>query len=288
LDDFILNNSKLRAQKTPLEQCKKMVMQYNDTLSEISLQIDKEVTDVMGEQLSIKELILHIATIQERLVYECGVIDNAIRAFRVLEKQMTKPTTSATTIDLMPLSGNIWADIGEKMRKGADVSEQLTPDEIEQLKADFEREFNSFTSYTPSFCTQVQKILVKKGCNNPKSFQDETHLDENVFGRIKRGEHNDIIQISFAHLIAICFGLNVDLKTADNIISAAGYTVGDTKERHAYHFLLTAFKGRTIEDCNNFLSRMGLPLLGSDTENKENKENKKAKGTAKSRKTSEV
>lgn len=65
-------------------------------------------------------------------------------------------------------------------------------------------------------------------------------------------------------IIAMGIGLCLPLTEMNFILALAGFTFNSNdKQQQAYQFLFTSYFGKTIEECNELLEKLGLKTLGS-------------------------
>ena len=102
--------------------------------------------------------------------------------------------------------------------------------------------------------------LMKKRKWNSSIFKDLTLLDVATYSRIINQEDK---KWKFETIVAVCVGLALNLRTAENLLASAGHTFGASKTHQAYKFLFTEFRGWPIDDCNAFLESLKLTPLGS-------------------------
>jgi len=135
-------------------------------------------------------------------------------------------------------------------------------DDAEALRgkrAQFQKEFETYRAITPSFAAMARQLMERQHWNS-SSFKDKTLLDDSTYSRIMNGSEK---HWSLDTVIAICVGLGVDRQTADKLLEAAGYAFGAGRKHRAYSFLFTAFRGKSIDECNAFLESEGIRPLGN-------------------------
>ena len=91
-------------------------------------------------------------------------------------------------------------------------------------------------------------------------FVDLTELDVSTYSRIK---NNRLKKSDLRTIVAIAVGLLLPIHIVESLLDSAGLTFGRTKQGLAYRYVLLEMRGCTIYEANLFLSRLGVPLLGS-------------------------
>lgn len=92
------------------------------------------------------------------------------------------------------------------------------------------------------------------------TFEDRTGLDKMNYSRVQGGVHN----FTLRPLVAMGVGLGLDLSEMEEVLRLGGmsFKPGD-KEQEAYKFLFTAFYGKDIDTCNDFLKEVNVTPLGT-------------------------
>lgn len=92
------------------------------------------------------------------------------------------------------------------------------------------------------------------------TFEDKTGLDKMNYSRVQGGVHN----FTLRPLVAMGVGLGLDLSEMEEVLRLGGmsFKPGD-KEQEAYKFLFTAFYGKDIDTCNDFLKEVNVTPLGT-------------------------
>ena len=59
-------------------------------------------------------------------------------------------------------------------------------------------------------------------------------------------------------------GLQLDLNEMEEVLALAGLSFNPTDyNEQAYRYLFTGMSGKSIDECNDFLMELGVPLLGT-------------------------
>jgi hypothetical protein len=134
-------------------------------------------------------------------------------------------------------------------------------EELQRKRAEFEAQYETHSELTPSFWKRAYEIMqVKKW--NTSIFCEKTQLNEMVYSRAK---NNNESLPDIRTCMAICAGLDLDMGMTTQLLALAGHTLSSTREHQAYGFIITAFKGKDINERNDFLESMNITALGSKT-----------------------
>ena len=64
--------------------------------------------------------------------------------------------------------------------------------------------------------------------------------------------------------VAMAVGLGLSLQEFQKVIKQAGICLKEGDETDdAYSFILTVMQGQSIDECNDFLESIGVPVLGT-------------------------
>lgn len=130
-----------------------------------------------------------------------------------------------------------------------------TFDEWEKLEKEFIRDFANSTKYNKSFREMIREILDGE---TDMSFSYKTGLSPNMLSRLRnRVDKNDPPQRST--LISVCIGYDLDLMMAQSLLYSLGLGFNRFSDRdYAYTFLLTRCRGKSIEECNEIIEKLGV------------------------------
>ena len=77
---------------------------------------------------------------------------------------------------------------------------------------------------------------------------------------MQRGTH----KFTMRPLVAMGVGLSLDLNEMEEVLKLGGMAFQDSdREQEAYKCLFTAFYGKIIDECNDFLEEINVPTLGT-------------------------
>lgn len=95
---------------------------------------------------------------------------------------------------------------------------------------------------------------------NTSIFQTKTHLSPMDYTRVQDSDY----KFKLRAYVAMAVGLELSLTTFQEVIKLAGMCLRDgNKEDMAYSFILSTMHGHSIDDCNDFLIRVGVKRLGT-------------------------
>lgn len=87
----------------------------------------------------------------------------------------------------------------------------------------------------------------------------ETGLPSSRHSEIVHGKRTSM---QLEHIVAICKGLRLTRRQADDVLRAARLALSNSAEDERLEYLLEAKIGWPLEDCNALLAEMGQPELG--------------------------
>lgn len=132
---------------------------------------------------------------------------------------------------------------------------------LSRKQAEFADKFSEYQKNFQTFGEKATAIMKRKHWNST-IFKERTLLDDMAYSRIINS--NDSLP-SLRTVMAVCIGLGLDIQLATSLLASAGYSLGTSREHQLYHFLLTAFEGKSIDECNVFLESMDVKPLGTQT-----------------------
>ena len=92
------------------------------------------------------------------------------------------------------------------------------------------------------------------------TFETKTNLDKMNYSRVQGGTH----KFTMRPLVAMGVGLSLDLSEMEEVLSLGGMTfIKGNREHEAYKYLFTAFYGKDINECNDFLTKVDVKPLGT-------------------------
>ena len=106
------------------------------------------------------------------------------------------------------------------------------------------------------------KLLMEEREISVEQLAEASSLSEKTISRLRSGENKP----SLPTVIAICIGLSLDPFIAEQLVNIAGYSLGGKKADRAFKLILGVAYSITIFDANDFLKKMGLPILNKNRE----------------------
>lgn len=149
------------------------------------------------------------------------------------------------------------ADTAFKEERSFDANTQNT--EIYNKAKDFERQFKRAKAIHRTAPQLLWSYMEAEGWNTT-IFEYRTNLDAMNYTRVQKPDYKFTIR----PLVAMGVGLRLDLSAMEEILTLAGlsFREGD-KEQQAYKYLFTGMYGKSIDECNEFLEKVGVTTLGS-------------------------
>lgn len=140
---------------------------------------------------------------------------------------------------------------------------------LENVKVEFENYYNEQVSIATAtdFWSRVEQIKKAKGISDNR-FLKLTHLDDKTIsrtgGNIPKGKNppKNLKGITIRVAVAVCVGLNLDIKQAEELLALAKLALNNERECMAYRYILTAFKDCIMDERNDVLEEIGIDMLG--------------------------
>lgn len=131
--------------------------------------------------------------------------------------------------------------------------------ELYNKAKDFERTFQTSNVVHSTANEQLWKYMQAQKWNST-IFVYRTNLDPMTYTRVQDPHH----KFKLPTLVAIGIGLKLDLSSMEEVLKLAGLSFRvDDRNQQAYKYLFTAFYGRSIDECNDFLRSINVPILGT-------------------------
>ena len=131
--------------------------------------------------------------------------------------------------------------------------------DLQAKRAEFESQYAQHKLFTKTFWQAAFELMEMKKWNTT-IFCDATGLNEMVYSRAK---NNDKSRPDVRTVISICAGLDLDIGMTNQLLGLAGHTLSNSREDQAYCFVITGYRGRSLNDRNEFLRSVNVPELGS-------------------------
>lgn len=144
-----------------------------------------------------------------------------------------------------------------KEEKSFDANTQNT--EIYNKAKDFEKKFQR-SAATHKTANELLLEYMDNDHWNTTTFVWKTNLGPNDYSRVKKPDYT----FKMPALVAMGVGLGLDLQEMEEVLKLAGlYFKENDKEQQAYKYLFTGMYGKSIDECNEFLERVGVTTLGA-------------------------
>jgi hypothetical protein len=149
------------------------------------------------------------------------------------------------------------ADTVFKEERSFDANTQNT--EIYNKAKDFEKKFQRAAA-THKTANELLWEYMRNDHWNTTTFIERTNLCPMDYTRVQKPEH----RFKMPALVAMGVGLGLDLQEMEEVLSLAGlsFKKGD-HDQQAYKYLFSGMYGKSIDECNDFLEKVGVTTLGS-------------------------
>ena len=127
--------------------------------------------------------------------------------------------------------------------------------EWKKLEEEFLNDYEKSIQYNKSFSELISDVLDGE---TYMSFAETTKLSPNMLYRLKKqvDEKNPPQRNT---IISVAVGYKLDLMMTQALLYSLGLGFNRFSKRdYAYTFLLTRCKGKTIDECNDVLERLGI------------------------------
>lgn len=79
---------------------------------------------------------------------------------------------------------------------------------------------------------------------------------------IQRLRNDDTQNVKLETVLQLCIGMKLPFQLSKALIERSGNAFKTNEQDFSYEFLITAYSGRTLYECNEFLRGIGQPVLG--------------------------
>ncbi len=137
-----------------------------------------------------------------------------------------------------------------------DILAGYSYEEWEKLENEFLNDYENSVRYNKSFRELINDVLDGE---TYMSFANKTHLSETMMYHLKKqvDENNPPKRNT---LISVAVGYNLDLMMVQAMLHSLGLGLNchNNKRDYAYTFLLTRCRGKSIDECNEILEKLGI------------------------------
>ena len=146
----------------------------------------------------------------------------------------------------------------------AKAKEQALQKAFQNVREEFGEFMTSRQAIAPaiSFWERVEQIREAKGFSKNK-FKTLSGLDDQTVSRLGKGG-----TVTTRTGIAACFGLDLDVSEAKELLSLAKIALGKDKESLAYEYVLSTFQGCSLDERNDVLQTLGVEHIGVRSKDK--------------------
>ena len=88
-------------------------------------------------------------------------------------------------------------------------------------------------------------------------------MDDQTVSRLGKGG-----KVTMRNGIAACFGLDLDVSEAKELLALAQLALGKDKESLAYEYVLSMFQGCSLDERNDVLQALGVEIIGVRSKDK--------------------
>jgi Zn-dependent peptidase ImmA (M78 family) len=130
---------------------------------------------------------------------------------------------------------------------------------LDVVKADFDIFAKERTNLAPvsDFWERGEQIMAAKDIKT-NAFKDRSGLDDPTISRIKHKK----IAVTMRAGIAVCFGLDLGIKEASELLALAKLALNNDQECLAYEYVIINFKDCPLFEKNEVLKRFGVEPIG--------------------------
>jgi len=146
----------------------------------------------------------------------------------------------------------------------AKAKEQAIQKAFQNVREEFGEFMTSRQAVAPatSFWERVEQIREAKGFSKNK-FKNLSGLDDQTVSRLGKGG-----TVTTRTGIAACFGLDLDVSEAKELLALAKLALGKDKESLAYEYVLSTFQGCSLDERNDVLQELGVEPIGVRSKDK--------------------
>lgn len=146
----------------------------------------------------------------------------------------------------------------------AKSKEQALQKAFQNVREEFGQFMTSRQAVAPAttFWERVEQIREAKDFSKNK-FKSLSGLDDQTVSRLGKGG-----TVTMRNGIAVCFGLDLDVSEAKELLALAKLALGKDKESLAYEYVLSAFQGCSLDERNDVLQTLGVESIGVRSKDK--------------------
>jgi Zn-dependent peptidase ImmA (M78 family)/transcriptional regulator with XRE-family HTH domain len=140
----------------------------------------------------------------------------------------------------------------------AKAKEQASQKAFDNVREEFRQFLTSRQAIAQAitFWDRVEQIRKAKGFSK-NSFRELSGMDDQTVSRLAKGG-----KVTMRNAIAACFGLDLDISEAKNLLALAQLALGIDKESLAYEYVLLTFQGCSLDERNDVLQKLDVEPIG--------------------------
>jgi hypothetical protein len=140
----------------------------------------------------------------------------------------------------------------------AKAKEQALQKAFDNVREEFGQFLTSRQAIAPAttFWERTEQIRKAKGFSKNK-FKTLSGMDDQTVSRLGKGG-----KVTMRNGIATCFGLDLDVSAAKELLALAQLGLGVDKESLAYEYVLSTFQGCSLDERNDVLNTLGVEAIG--------------------------
>ncbi len=143
--------------------------------------------------------------------------------------------------------------IEEKIKE--EVKEKYEEEREQQIISRYEKDYSNSQKMIKPFIEIFAEII---GTDTYNEFLEKTGLGKDTFYNLKKWVNRDNPS-SKVTIVSVCVGYNVGLQIARELLRSQGSSFNPhSKNDSAYMMLLTECRGKTVEECNEILEKVGI------------------------------
>lgn len=141
----------------------------------------------------------------------------------------------------------------EKIKEAVIV--KYEEEQEQQIIQRYEEDYSNNLKMIKPFNEIIGNIF---GDDTYDEFQAKTGLGHDMFYSLKKRVNRDN-PCNKSTIVSVCVGYNVGLQIAQELLRSQGSSFNPHSKRDsAYIMLLTQYRGKTVEECNELLEKVGI------------------------------
>lgn len=143
--------------------------------------------------------------------------------------------------------------VKEKIKE--EVIEKYEEEQEQQIISRYNEDYSNSQKMIKPFKEIFADIV---GTDTPAEFEEKTGLRGQMLSTLKKWVNRETPS-SKGTIVSVCVGYNVGLPIAQELLRSQGSSFNPHSKRDsAYIMLLTECRGKTVEECNEILKKIGI------------------------------